>query len=100
MKPPKPYLYYADGETYTPQAVAEIFADDSGLQKLYSEDQVKTLLDQAERDNATSNSKDFRPLYTEAQMAEKHVRILHDICHAYGKAGECILLTFKHKVNT
>lgn len=32
----EPYIYYADGETYTPDAVAEIFADLSGLTPLYT----------------------------------------------------------------
>ena len=40
MKLPEPYLYYADSETFTAEAVREIFADDAGLDKLYSEAQV------------------------------------------------------------
>lgn len=47
-----------------------------------------------------ADTKHWQPLYTEAQLAERHARILHDICHAYGKAGECILTTFKYRVNT
>ena len=37
----EPYLYYADGETFTVEAVADLFADDSGMEKLYSESQSK-----------------------------------------------------------
>lgn len=48
MKLPDPYLYYAEGETYTVDAVREIFADDSGLEKLYSEAQVKDMLEETE----------------------------------------------------
>lgn len=37
----EPYLYYADGETFTVEAVADLFADDSSMEKLYSESQLK-----------------------------------------------------------
>lgn len=37
----EPYLYYADGETFTVEAVADLFADDSGMEKLYSESQLR-----------------------------------------------------------
>lgn len=44
MKLPEPYIYYADGESYTVDAVREIFADDSGMEKLYSETQLREAL--------------------------------------------------------
>ena len=45
-----------------------------------------------------ADAKHWQPLYTEAQLIEKHKRILWDVCQAYGKAGECIFLVFKHKI--
>jgi len=41
MKLPEPYLYYADGETFTVDGVADIFSNDDGLEKLYSEAQLR-----------------------------------------------------------
>lgn len=44
MKLPEPYIYYADGDTYTVDAVREIFANDSGMEKLYTEAQLREAL--------------------------------------------------------
>lgn len=89
MKLPEPYLCYADGETYTPQAVTELFADDSGLEKLYSENQVKELLEQAGRDNADSLV--IAHMHGADQMKQRYAPVLQQALEELERA-ETIML--------
>lgn len=48
MKLPEPYLYYADGETFTVEGVADLFSNDGGLEKLFTETQLKAEIERRE----------------------------------------------------
>lgn len=34
----------------------------------------------------------------EAELIDEHKRVLWGVCQGYGKAGECVYITFNHKV--
>lgn len=34
----------------------------------------------------------------EAELIDEHKRVLWEVCQGYGKAGECVYITFNHKV--
>ena len=34
----------------------------------------------------------------ETELIDKHKRVLWEVCQGYGKAGECVYITFNHKV--
>lgn len=70
-------------------------------QLMGSKEQADALAAHKQKDHDLSGSLaafNVQPLYTEAQLIEKHKRILWDVCQAYGKAGECVFTVFKHKV--